>query len=64
MDPAILRSNPKRIKEKVESILMEFRGGTGHVSILGHGITPDIKPETVRVFIDAVHELSSVHRNA
>ena len=64
MDPAILRSNPKRIKEEVEAILMQFGGGTGHVFNLGHGITPDIKPENVRVFIDAVHELSSVHRNA
>ena len=63
MDPAILRSNPKRIKEEVESILMQFGGGAGHVFNLGHGITPDIKPENVRVFIDAVHELSSVHRN-
>jgi hypothetical protein len=54
----------KRIKEEVEAILMQFGGGTGHVFNLGHGITPDIKPENVRVFIDAVHELSSVHRNA
>jgi uroporphyrinogen decarboxylase len=43
---------------------MQFGGGTGHVFNLGHGITPDIKPENVRVFNDAVHELSLVHRNA
>ena len=64
MDPAILRSNPKRIIEEVKAILLKFGGGTGHVFNLGHGVTPDIKPENVRVFIDAVHELSLVHQNA
>jgi uroporphyrinogen decarboxylase len=64
MDPAILRSNPKRIIEEVKAILLQFGGGTGHVFNLGHGVTPDIKPENVRVFIDAVHELSLVHQNA
>jgi uroporphyrinogen decarboxylase len=64
MDPAVLRSNPKRIIEEVKTILMQFGCGTGHVFNLGHGVTPDIKPANVKVFIDAVHELSSIHRHA
>ena len=59
MDPAILRATPQRIREEVQSILLQFGSGNGHVFNLGHGITPDIKPENVKIFIDAVHELSS-----
>ena len=58
MDPAILRATPQRIREEVQSILLQFGSGNGHVFNLGHGITPDIKPENVKIFIDAVHELS------
>ena len=63
MDPAILRATPKRIREEVRNILMQFGSGSGHVFNLGHGITPDIPPENVKIFIDAVHELSSVHQD-
>jgi len=42
---------------------MQFGGGGGHIFNLGHGITPDIKPENVKIFIDAVHELSLTHRD-
>ena len=31
----------------------------GHVFNLGHGVTPDVDPEHVRVLVDAVHELSA-----
>ena len=61
MDPAILRASPQRITEEVKAILMQFGSGGGHVFNLGHGITPDIKPENVKIFIDAVHELSLAH---
>ena len=58
MDPALLRASPAAIKAEVARILAGFGDGEGHVFNLGHGITPDIDPERVRVFIDAVHELS------
>ena len=58
MDPAILRSHPKRIRQEVETILSQFGPGEGHVFNLGHGITPDINPTHVEAFIDAVHEFS------
>mgnify|MGYP006071287827 FL=1 len=63
MDPAILRATPQRIREEVQSILLQFGSGNGHVFNLGHGITPDVKPENVKIFIDAVHELSSSHQD-
>lgn len=58
MDPAILRATPQRIEQEVKSILARYGAGTGHVFNLGHGITPDINPDNVRAFIDAVHEYS------
>ena len=58
MDPAILRASPARIRQEVAAILKEFGANNGHIFNLGHGITPDIKPEHAGAFIDAVRELS------
>lgn len=63
MDPAILHGTPERIRTEVASILKSYGQGTGHVFNLGHGITPDIKPENAGAFIQAVTELSSVYHN-
>jgi len=46
----------------VQRILSDFGDGTGHVFNLGHGITPDIDPERVRVLVDAVHTISEKSR--
>ena len=59
MDPTILYASPRRIREEVERLLASYGHGSGHVFNLGHGITPDVKPENAKAFIDAVHELSA-----
>ena len=59
MDPAVLRADPEVIESQVEAILRGFGGGSGHIFNLGHGITPDINPDHVKVFIDAVHKFST-----
>lgn len=58
MDPALLYSNPERIRQEVQTILTSYGPGPGHVFNLGHGITPDVPPEHVTALVDAVHELS------
>ncbi len=58
MDPAVLRASPSVIEAEVIRILADFGKGSGHVFNLGHGITPDIKPEHVHAFIEAVHQHS------
>jgi uroporphyrinogen decarboxylase len=58
MDPAFLRASPQRIREEVGNILASFGSGSGHIFNLGHGITPDIDPDHVTAFVDAVQELS------
>lgn len=64
MDPAILRATPSRIREEVGDILTQYGSGPGHVFNLGHGVTPDINPDHVRAFVEAVHDLSvKSHQN-
>ena len=58
MDPAVLRSDRKGIESEVKTILKSFGDDDGHVFNLGHGITPDINPDNVKIFIDAVHKFS------
>ena len=58
MDPATLCANPDVIRAEAARVLQSFGTGSGHVFNLGHGITPDINPEHVKVLVDTVHQLS------
>lgn len=58
LDPVVLLTSKKCIREQVKQVLESFGFGTGHVFNLGHGITPDVPPEHVAAMIEAVHELS------
>ena len=42
----------------VESILKSYNSPSGHVFNLGTGITPDIKPEKVKMLIDILADIS------
>lgn len=59
MDPSILYASPARIQEEVKRILASFGHGNGHIFNLGHGITPEVNPDHVTAFVDAVHEHSA-----
>jgi uroporphyrinogen decarboxylase len=58
MDPNVLYSSPEVIRAEVKKIISDFDGDTGHVFNLGHGITPGVDPENMKVLVDAVHEFS------
>ncbi|MGA0382226.1 MAG: uroporphyrinogen decarboxylase [Arenicellales bacterium] len=58
LDPAVLYASPERIRAAVSDVLSDFGPGPGHIFNLGHGVTPGVNPEHVRVLVDAVHELS------
>ena len=60
MDPSVLRGSDDSIRAEVGTILSAFGKGTGHVFNLGHGITPDINPDKVKVLVDEVHNKSAV----
>jgi uroporphyrinogen decarboxylase len=63
MNPAVLLETPDIIREEVECILKAYGQGPGHVFNLGHGITPDVPPEHVKVLVDAVHEYGKRFHN-
>ena len=55
LDPSVLYATPEVIVTEVNKVLDQFKGKTGHVFNLGHGITPDVNPENMKVLVDAVH---------
>jgi uroporphyrinogen decarboxylase len=59
MDPSVLRGSDSSIEAEVKTILASFGDNTGHVFNLGHGITPDINPDKVKVLVDAVQKFSA-----
>lgn len=58
MDPSVLYASEAAIRMEVARILELYGKGSGHVFNLGHGITPDVKPEHAGAFFNAVAELS------
>jgi uroporphyrinogen decarboxylase len=58
LDPCALYAPPDAIREHVARVLASYGNGNGHVFNLGHGIHPDVKPESAAAMIAAVHELS------
>jgi len=63
MDPALLYTNPDRIREEVATILASYGHGPGHVFNLGHGVHPAIDPDNVAALVNAVHELSPAYHS-
>ncbi|MGY0558781.1 uroporphyrinogen decarboxylase [Lysobacter sp. A421] len=64
LDPVTLYAEPDTIRAHVGRALDSYRDGNdgsreGHVFNLGHGMSPDMKPEHVAVMVDAVHQLSA-----
>ncbi|MCW8419375.1 uroporphyrinogen decarboxylase [Fluoribacter dumoffii] len=58
LDPAVLLTSKKCIRDQVNKVLTSYGAGSGHVFNLGHGITPDVPPEHVAAMIEAVQEFS------
>ena len=55
LDPSVLLASPETIRREVRRTLDAFGPHPGHVFNLGHGITPNVDPEHLRVLVDAVH---------
>lgn len=55
LDPSVLYASPEVIISETHKVLDQFKGKTGHVFNLGHGITPDVNPDSMKVLVDAVH---------
>jgi uroporphyrinogen decarboxylase len=60
MDPTVLYGSEERIREEVIRVLSSYGKGPGHIFNLGHGILPDVKPESAKFFIETVKEESKI----
>ncbi len=61
LDPSVLYASPEVIVSEVNKVLDQFKGKTGHVFNLGHGIAPDVNPENMKILVDAVHAYSKTN---
>src|SRR5690625_4238199 len=58
LDPTILLTDWETIETRTKAILDEGIKSGGHVFNLGHGVTPDIKPETLKQLTALIHSYS------
>jgi len=57
LDPCALLSSDEDIREMTRKMIEGF-GTTKYIANLGHGLFPEIDPEKVRVFVEAVNSIS------
>jgi len=62
LDPTVLRANPEVIRREVRRVLDSYGNHPGHIFNLGHGVTPEVDPEHVKVLVDEVHEYGRIQR--
>ena len=53
LDPCVLYSSFANIEKQTNEMLKQFEGGS-YIANLGHGVYPDVHPDAVRCFIEAV----------
>jgi uroporphyrinogen decarboxylase len=63
LDPAVMRASPEVIRREARAVLDSYGNHPGHVFNLGHGITPEVDPDHVKVLVDEVHAYGRVLRN-
>ena len=64
LDPAILRASPDVIRREARAVLDSYGNHPGYVFNLGHGITPEVDPEHVKVLVEEVHAYGRTLRNS
>jgi uroporphyrinogen decarboxylase len=58
LDPCVLYAPYDVIRKETKQMVQDF-GKHRHIANLGHGVYPDIEPDKVRCFIEAVKEFSA-----
>ncbi|WP_082234701.1 uroporphyrinogen decarboxylase [Halobacillus massiliensis] len=58
LDPSLLLADWSVIEKRAKQIIDEGKQHPAHIFNLGHGVTPDIKPETLKRLTQLVHEYS------
>lgn len=62
LDPAILLTEWEMLEKRTQAILDEGLADGNHVFNLGHGVTPDIQPATLKKLTAFIHEYSQRNR--
>ena len=57
LDPAVLYANSDKIRKEAGKILSAFGSGSGHIFNLGHGIAPDVDPESLKTLVNFVQKI-------
>jgi uroporphyrinogen decarboxylase len=58
LDPAVLATSDANVRERARQVLDAFGAAPGHVFNLGHGITPQSRPDAVAALVDEVRAYS------
>lgn len=59
LDPAVLYADIPTIRRRAKIVLDAAERRPGHIFNLGHGVTPDLKPENVKALVEMVHEMGA-----
>lgn len=57
LDPVSLMADLPTLKQRAKSILDAAAGRPGHIFNLGHGVFPEVPPESVKALVQMVHEM-------
>tara|TARA_B100000676_G_C17991325_1_gene795083 strand:- start:605 stop:1453 length:849 start_codon:yes stop_codon:yes gene_type:complete len=60
LDPAVLLSSNKTIRKEVSKIIKAIDSNQGYIFNLGHGITPNVNPSSVKFLIETVNHLTEI----
>jgi uroporphyrinogen decarboxylase len=64
LDPAVLTKSDDSVREQARRVLDAFGAEPGHIFNLGHGITPQARPDAVAALVDEVRTYSRKMRGA
>lgn len=54
LDPYLLLASPDILRQRVVKILEDMKGCPGFIFNLGHGVFPDVDPESVKLVVETV----------
>ena len=62
LDPVVMRASPDVIRREARAVMDSHGNHPGHIFNLGHGITPEVDPESMKILVDEVHAYGRVLR--
>ncbi len=57
LDPVSLMADLPTLRSRAKAILDDAGGRPGHIFNLGHGVFPEVPPESVKALVEMVHEM-------